>query len=177
MELNGKSCLVIGLGKSGKSAANLIKRSGGSVTFYKDAPFSVDEIKQMKVDGFDYVDIEKRDKMILQGCVDLIVISPSISLQSEVVKIAEKRGIKILTEVELASCFLTATLVGITGTNGKTTTTSLVEKLISSDDKRCFAVGNIGVPLTSLVETLNEKDYIVEELSSFQLEKNEFVKP
>ncbi|MEG1806243.1 MAG: UDP-N-acetylmuramoyl-L-alanine--D-glutamate ligase, partial [Clostridia bacterium] len=177
MELKGKSCLVIGLGKSGKSAANLIKRSGGSVTFYKDSPFSVDEIKRMKVDGFDYVDIEKRDKMILQGCVDLIVISPSISLQSEVVKIAEKRGIKILTEVELASCFLTATLVGITGTNGKTTTTSLVEKLISSDDKRCFAVGNIGVPLTSLVETLNEKDYIVEELSSFQLEKNEFVKP
>lgn len=177
MELKGKSCIVVGLGKSGRAAANLVKEKGGKVTFYKDSPFTVNEIKELRENKFDYVDIEKRDKMILQGEIDCVILSPSISLDAQIVKNAEKNGITILTEPELASCFLKSTLVGITGTNGKTTTTSLVEKLISSDGKRCFAVGNIGIPLTSIVDKLDEKDYIVEELSSFQLEKNEFVKP
>jgi UDP-N-acetylmuramoylalanine--D-glutamate ligase len=108
---------------------------------------------------------------------DLIVVSPGVPWGLPALAAARERGIPVVAEVETASWFLRGRLVGVTGSNGKTTTTSLIGRMLEASGYATFVGGNIGVPLISLVEQTNEESVTVVELSSFQLEGTECLHP
>ncbi len=100
---------------------------------------------------------------------DLVVVSPGVKLDHPQVKCATEHGIEVIGEVELALRRSTNFTIGITGTNGKSTVVSLITHVLNSVGKKAFAVGNIGMPIISLVDKINVEDILVVELSSFQL--------
>ena len=101
---------------------------------------------------------------------DMIVLSPGVPLMSRALIEAQARGIPVISEVELAFRNISAPMIAVTGTNGKTTTTSLLGHLFESAGKRVFVGGNIGIPLINAVGLNPEPDYVIAEISSFQLE-------
>ncbi|MGM0411560.1 MAG: UDP-N-acetylmuramoyl-L-alanine--D-glutamate ligase, partial [Bacillota bacterium] len=102
---------------------------------------------------------------------DLLIVSPGVPLDIEFFEIAKKRNIEIISEIELAYQFTDAKIIAITGTNGKTTTTSLLGKIMKSYyGKKAKIAGNIGIPLISVAPELDSDNYIIAEISSFQLE-------
>ena len=110
--------------------------------------------------------------------VDLIVLSPGVPSDIEIIKKAEKKGIEVISEVELAFRLTNANIIGITGTNGKTTVTSLTGHILKDNlDCNVKTAGNIGKPLISEIHGLTANDWVVVELSSFQLEKIKKFKP
>jgi UDP-N-acetylmuramoylalanine--D-glutamate ligase len=105
---------------------------------------------------------------------DLIVMSPGVPLNLPAVEKSRAKGIPVIGEVELAFRFLRRPLIAITGTNGKTTTTTLIGEMLKGSGKKVFVGGNIGNPLISYVEGPQDDDWVVAEISSFQLEVSEF---
>lgn len=177
MELSGKRVLVVGLGKSGVSAARFLAASGArvSVTDEKKESELSESLSQLK-----HLAIEKHFgghpiEPFLES--DLIVLSPGVPLALETLGKAREAGIPVFAEVELASRFLKDRLVGITGSNGKSTTTALAAHLLASAGIEASACGNIGRPLIEYVETTSEGRVLVVELSSFQLETIESFHP
>ncbi len=108
---------------------------------------------------------------------DLVVMSPGVSIMIRPVIEAQARGIEVISEIELAWRFLRAPLIAVTGTNGKTTTTSLIGALFQAAGKRVFVGGNIGTPLIECCMQSETFDYIVAEISSFQLEAIRHFRP
>lgn len=104
-----------------------------------------------------------------QGC-DLVVVSPGVPMAIAPIKEARDRGIEVISEIELAYNFINAPVIGITGTNGKTTTTTLIGNILESSGKAVFVGGNIGNPLIEYTRRRTEVEYVVAEVSSFQLE-------
>ena len=153
--LDGRTVLVAGMGKSGIAAAELLRRHGAVVRATDDKPKSADILPQ-KEETF--------------TSVDLIVLSPGVPVDIDPVAAARKKGIPIIGEVELAGYFLRGPIAGITGSNGKTTTTALIGHLLKASGIAAQVGGNIGTPPTSMVETSQENQWNVLELSSFQLE-------
>ena len=151
-----KRALIVGNGKSGKSANKLLKKLG-YITYVTD-----DEQKNLSK-------LYKRDRFI--SSLSLIVLSPGISVEHEIVKIAKKYGIDYLCEFELGVLMLNCENVMVTGTNGKTTTTLLATHLLDgSEYENVYMGGNIGIPVTSFSCDSSNKDIAVLEASSFQLE-------
>ncbi|MGM0602485.1 MAG: UDP-N-acetylmuramoyl-L-alanine--D-glutamate ligase [Bacillota bacterium] len=121
-------------------------------------------------------DLGGHSKKVLES--DLIVLSPGVPLDIPILKKAELLNIEIISEVELAYQFCRAKIIAVTGTNGKTTTTDLLGKMLQGMDNRTVkTAGNIGIPFISVVEDLNENDIAVVEVSSFQLEGIKKFKP
>ena len=116
-----------------------------------------------------------REELVLD--VDLIIPSPGVPADAPLLRFARSKGITIWSEIELAYRFLKGRLIGITGSNGKTTTTSLIEHILRSAGWSTILAGNIGTPLISCVEKTSEKTTTVAELSSFQLELIEKFRP
>jgi UDP-N-acetylmuramoylalanine--D-glutamate ligase len=116
-----------------------------------------------------------REKIIQEQ--DLIIPSPGVPADASLLKTARAKGITIWSEIELADRFLSGRLIGITGSNGKTTTTSLIEHILRSAGVQTILAGNIGTPLISCVEQTNDSTTTVVELSSFQLELIESFRP
>src|SRR6266705_2403536 len=102
--------------------------------------------------------------------IDLVVISPGVPSKSIPVRYAERRGVEVIGEIELASRFLLGRIVAITGTNGKTTTTSLIGQMLKDAGMKVQVGGNIGTPLISMIESSHDEGWNVVEVSSFQLE-------
>jgi len=169
MELREKRVLVIGMGRAGTAAAKLLEARGARVTITDKK--GREELKEA------LRKIERRGMGIETGGHplelledrDLIVVSPGVSSNIPLLKRAKEKRIPILGELELASSFLKVPIVAVTGTNGKTTTTTLIGKILKKEGRRVAVAGNIGHPLSSCVG----KDYelIVSEVSSFQLER------
>jgi len=151
---------VIGLGKSGVAAAQLLLQKGGRVVAADDKdlllPDGVGELRRVTPDA-------------LAG-VDLVVVSPGVPLWLPIFIEAAKRGVEIIGEVELASRFIDEPLIGITGTNGKSTTTALCGHLLATVGLRVFVGGNLGNALSNRVLAGGKLDATVCELSSYQLE-------
>lgn len=170
MHLSGKRVVVVGLGASGIAAAKLC-RARGAVTIGMDAMARAKasagvlalerEGVELALGGNDATDLEK---------ADLVVVSPGVPSFAELEN-AEKRGVEVIGEVELAFRCLEheAPIVAIGGTNGKSTTTTLVAELLSAAGKNVFAGGNLGEPLSGHVA--ERFDVIVLEVSSFQMER------
>ncbi len=170
MEFQNKKIVVVGLGKSGMAARNLLVRHGARVTLY-------DGNQNMDVSGLkERVYLGNFDKAEFAE-MDLAVFSPGVPLTIPLAHFFKEHHIPVIGEVELAYLFDRGMVVGITGTNGKTTTTTLVGEIARAYFKNVFVVGNIGTPYTEAAENSSEDSVTVAEISSFQLETIDKFKP
>lgn len=169
---------MFGAGKSGISASRLLRRVGASVILYDgrddiDIDTFEDEIAICKNLEAYLGDFPKEK---LDG-LDLMIISPGIALDNPFVLEVKNKGIPIWGEIELAYRYSKGRIIGITGTNGKTTTTSLVGEILKSYYNQVFVVGNIGNPYTEIALQTTDESLTVIELSSFQLETIDRFRP
>jgi UDP-N-acetylmuramoylalanine--D-glutamate ligase len=176
MNLENKRVLVIGLGLSGVAASQLLARNGAAVC-------AVDDCDNEQL---------RRDSVVLRGLgievrlgtstapdkpFDLVVTSPGVPWTHPVLAAMVERNIPIIGELELGFQHSLCLNIAITGTNGKTTTTELIERLLLDNQHRTMAGGNIGRPLCSLIEKSRELDFLTLEVSSFQLETIRHFRP
>jgi len=170
MDYAGKRVLIVGLARSGMAAAKALNSRGARILAndIKTEGQMKEEAEQLRALGAElYLGI-KPDELVEQ--VDLLVISPAVPIWSTFVQKALSLGKEVISEVELAYRLCKAAIVAITGTNGKTTTTSLVGEIFKEAGKTTHVVGNIGTPFVGKVDEIGEKDIVVAEISSFQLE-------
>ncbi len=158
---------VLGLGKSGIGCANLAVSKGFSV-FASDSG-KKRSYEQMKLNKKVSVEFGKHSEKVLDG--DIIIKSPGLSNDLEILKEAKKRQIPVFSELDFALNFAKPKqVIAVTGTNGKTTTTTLIYEIIKKAYKNTFVAGNIGFAISDVVKKLNNRSILVLELSSYQLE-------
>ena len=170
MELNGKRVLVVGLGRSGVASALFLKAQGARVTV-SDAK-SQDQLREeipALLDQGIAVETGGHGERTFQN-QDLIVVSPGVPVDAAPIAQARALGQPVIGEIELAAAFLPGPIVAITGSNGKTTTTTLIGEILAAGGLKTLVGGNIGTPAISLVERATEETVTVLEVSSFQLE-------
>jgi len=170
MDLTGKKVLVVGIARSGVAAARLLL-SRGALVIANDAKPEAElgeSAAQLREIGA-MLSLGGHPESIFQNA-DLIVVSPGVPPDLPPLEAADKAGIEIISEPELAGRFLRGRIVGVTGSNGKTTVTTLIGELMRAAGAEVIVGGNIGTPLTALVEQSTETSWTVAELSSFQLE-------
>lgn len=164
-----KKLLVVGLGKSGVNSAKLLHKLGADVIVndLKDAP--ADVLKELNAEQIKVI-TGSHPLNLLNG-IDLIVKNPGIPYSNVLIAEALKRKIPIITEPELAFEILDAPMIGVTGTNGKTTTTTLISLMLNQGKSagKAYVAGNIGIPATQVAQEITQNDVMVTELSSFQL--------
>lgn len=172
MDLSGKKVSVIGAAKSGIAAAELLRNAGADVLLSDFGRIDESDVQRLE---HKKITVEQEGHSERVYDVDLCVISPGIPPSAQVVKTMESKGVQIVSEIEIASRFCKARVVGITGTDGKTTTSTLIHRILAADGLRngyrSFSVGNIGVPFSSLAKEMTSRDVAVVELSSYQLER------
>ena len=177
MELKGKKVLVVGLGKSGLAAALFLRRRGAQVTVsdIRSAEALANDIPALLEEG---INVEAGGHGLLTfRRQDLIVVSPGVPLDPPELVQVRNFGLPIIGELELAARFLKGKTLAITGSNGKTTTTTLVGEILQGAGLPTLVAGNIGVPVISLIDDSTDDTWSVLEVSSFQLESTEQFHP
>ena len=170
MDFKGKKVLVCGMARSGISAAFLLNSLGSEVTIQdKKNREELKNLQQFEEKGIRILAGENPDKIALEQ--DLIILSPGVPKDLSFIIEAENKNIPVWSEIELAYRLAKCKIAAITGTNGKTTTTTLAGEMLKSYFSNSCVVGNIGIPFTQKVEELNSNDWVAAEISSFQLEK------
>ena len=186
MELAGSKVTVVGLARSGVAAARLLQAAGALVTVADKKDSS--ELERM------LEQLDRSQVMVNLGggyesaldTADLVVISPGVPYRMDALERVRRRGVKVLSELELASRFLSAPILAVTGTNGKSTTVTLIGKMLQRSGKRVFVGGNLGTALSEAAEQVlhasqaghpDPFDLLVVEVSSFQLETVERFHP
>jgi UDP-N-acetylmuramoylalanine--D-glutamate ligase len=169
MKLSGRDILVVGLARTGLSAANFLIGKGArvSVTDLRTKDELNDRIARLR--GQVRLLLGRHREADFTGA-DMIVLSPGVPSGIPPLMRARERGVPVWSEIELACRFLKGTLIGVTGTNGKTTTTTLIGEMLAASRRPHVVAGNIGVPLLEKLEDATEETVWVVELSSFQLE-------
>ena len=177
MELNGKRVLVVGLGKSGVASALFLKAHGARVTVSdtKSGDDLRNEIPVLLDHGIT-VETGGHGERTFQG-QDLIVVSPGVPIDAPPLAQARSLGESVIGEIELAAQFLPGPIIAITGSNGKTTTTTLTGEIMAAGGFPTLVGGNIGTPAISLAERATRDSVIVLEVSSFQLETIQTFRP
>ena len=177
MELKGKKILVVGLGKSGLAAALFLRRRGAQVTvsdlrsaqaLSKEIPSLLEAGIVVEAGGHGLLTFRRQD---------LIVVSPGVPLSTPELAQVRRLGLPIIGELELAARFLKGKVLAITGSNGKTTTTTLCGEIFSAAALNPLVAGNIGLPVIDVVDRSTEAGWSVLEVSSFQLETTESFHP
>jgi UDP-N-acetylmuramoylalanine--D-glutamate ligase len=177
MELKGKKVLVVGLGKSGLAAALFLRRRGAQVTvsdvrsaeaLAKDIPALLEEGIMVEAGGHGLLTFRRQD---------LIVVSPGVPLNTPELAQVKSFGLPVIGELELAARFLKGSILAITGSNGKTTTTALLGEILAKAGKPTLVGGNIGVPVVALTDESSDASWLVLEVSSFQLETTDTFHP
>jgi UDP-N-acetylmuramoylalanine--D-glutamate ligase len=177
LELKGKKVLVVGLGKSGMAAALFLRHQGAQVTvsdvrsaesLAKEIPALLDEGIMVEAGGHGLLTFRRQD---------LIVVSPGVPLSTPELVQARAFGRPVIGELELAARFLKGSILAITGSNGKTTTTAIAGEILKEGGLPTLVGGNIGVPVVSLIEQSTDDTWSVLEVSSFQLESTEEFRP
>jgi len=177
MELNGKRVLVVGLGKSGVASAIFLKQQGARVTVSDTK--SGDELRNEIPALLDHgitVETGGHGERTFRG-QDLIVVSPGVPVDAPPLVQARSAGEMVIGEIELAAQFLPGPIVAITGSNGKTTTTTLAGEIMTAGGFPTLVGGNIGTPAISLADRAKPETIIVLEVSSFQLETIQTFRP
>jgi UDP-N-acetylmuramoylalanine--D-glutamate ligase len=176
MELKNKRVLVVGLGKSGLAAARFLKSKGARVTVSDARPATL--IAELPVLLDEGISVEAGSHGLLTfRRQDLIVVSPGVPANVPELKQVRAMGMRIIGEMELGAAFLEGEIVAITGSNGKTTTTTLVGEILKASGRPVLVGGNIGTPVTEMVASTTPDTWSVLEVSSFQLETIETFKP
>ena len=176
MELKGKRVLVVGLGKSGLAAARFLKKRGARVTVSDARPATlISELPVLLDEGF-MVEAGSHGLLTFRR-QDLIVVSPGVPANVPELMQVRAMGMHIIGELELGAEYLRGEVVAITGSNGKTTTTTLVGEILKASGRTTLVGGNIGRPVVELAEESTPEAWSVLEVSSFQLETVETFKP
>ncbi len=157
MKLEGINALVVGMEKSGQAVVAFLRARGANVT--------ATDLKPRDIPGF-----RLQSDEVFAAAWNLIVLSPGVPADLPALNAARDRGIDVIGEIELAAPFLRGKIIGITGSNGKTTTTSLTHHILASAGVPAQIGGNIGTPVVAMAETSRDDQWNVIELSSFQLE-------
>jgi UDP-N-acetylmuramoylalanine--D-glutamate ligase len=177
LELKGKKVLVVGLGKSGLAAALFLRRRGAHVTvsdvrsaeaLAKEIPALIEEGIMVETGGHGLLTFRRQD---------LIVVSPGVPLDTPELAQVKHFGLPVIGELELAARFLKGHTLAVTGSNGKTTTTTLLGEILAAGGLPTLVGGNIGVPVVALIDDSADETWSVLEVSSFQLETTEQFHP
>jgi len=177
LELKGKKVLVVGLGKSGLAAALFLRHRGAQVTvsdvrsaeaLAKEIPALIEEGIMVEAGGHGLLTFRRQD---------LIVVSPGVPLDTPELVQVKSFGRQVIGELELAAHFLKGRMLAVTGSNGKTTTTTLLGEILDQAGLPTLVGGNIGVPVVSLIDSSTDETWSVLEVSSFQLESTEQFRP
>ena len=170
MDLHGKKVAILGIGKTGLATARFLAGQGSRIAITDAKPVSAWGEARTTLENLQAeLTVAPYGPEILTDA-DYVIPSPGIHPANPILVEAVRRGIPVLSELELASQFLTTPLVAITGTNGKTTVTSLTGEILRTAGKKVFVGGNIGAPLIGYVDGPQEADWAVVEVSSFQLQ-------
>jgi UDP-N-acetylmuramoylalanine--D-glutamate ligase len=176
MEISGKKISIIGAEKSGIGAAKLIRKFGG-IPFISDSGQEEklkDSISALEELGFDF-EIGKHSDRVF-NC-ELMIASPGVPSNAEVMVKAREKKIKLISEIELASAFCKGNIIAITGSNGKTTTTTLCNYVLNTSGLKSYTAGNIGVAFSEIALDIKENEFVSLEVSSFQLDLIDTFKP
>ncbi len=176
ISLEHKHVLVLGLGKSGVAAAELLRRRGARVLALDDAdsPALQRDAARLKALG---VVVQLAAEEVPETNFDLAVVSPGVPWSNPMLQELNSRKVPIIGEFELGYQHSLCLNIAITGTNGKTTTTELVERVLTAQHFKTLAAGNIGLPVCSVAEQTKDLDFLTLEVSSFQLETIQYFRP
>jgi len=166
----GRVVVVVGLGKSGLAAAKLLHRAGARVRITEQSDresvrILADELRGL---GIEQVELGTHRPSIVEGC-EAVVVSPGVPETADPIQWAQTRGIPVMGEMELAFRFCKAPIVAVTGTNGKSSSVTLIQRILSAAGRRAVACGNLGRPFCDAIPTLTTETIAVVEVSSFQL--------
>jgi UDP-N-acetylmuramoylalanine--D-glutamate ligase len=174
--LQNKQVLVAGLGGSGVAATRLLLRRGAKVMAVDNArtPALKQQACDLEAAG---ATVKLGARVAPDGAFDLAVVSPGLDPRGEMMQDLSRRGIPVIGEFELGYQQSLCPNIAVTGTNGKTTTTELIERVLNHCGRKTVAAGNIGLPVCSVVDQTKELDFLTLEVSSFQLETIQFFRP
>jgi UDP-N-acetylmuramoylalanine--D-glutamate ligase len=177
IELDGKRVLVVGLARTGVATARFCAARGARVTATDDRPAEqlADAVQQLRKIGCTLA--FGGDAITKFAAQDLIVPSPGVPSNHPGLAAARQAGVPVWSEIELAWRFLRGRLIGVTGSNGKTTTTALIGHILAGSGKQVMVAGNIGTPLIAYADQSDDKTMTVAEVSSFQLELIDSFRP
>jgi UDP-N-acetylmuramoylalanine--D-glutamate ligase len=176
MDIKGKRITIIGAIRSGLGAARLVKRAGGIplVSDISDSQKVLDSVKVLDQQKIEY-EIGLHTERIYD--CDLMIVSPGVPLDSPVILRAKEKNIRMIGEVEIAYRFCKGKIIGVTGTNGKTTTTALIEHVFNACGKKTYAAGNIGKAFSEISADVEANEFVSLELSSYQIDLTDKFKP
>src|SRR5215207_4191145 len=163
--VTGRRVVVVGAARSGIAAAELLVRRGARVTVTESRP-TFEQVDRLRAVGI-ALELGGHQTSTVEGA-DLIVTSPGVALEQPVFDAARARGVEMIGELELAWRWLKGPVIAITGTKGKSTTTTLVGRMLRAAGRNVLVGGNIGVPLSAHVEASTDDTFHVVETSSFQ---------
>lgn len=169
---NNKKILVCGMARSGISVSKLLHSNGAIVSIYDKKEINNEELKNLKINI-----ISTESPLELVKNFDILVVSPGLPLTLDFIQEAYKLSIPVVSEIEISSTLTNKTIIGITGTNGKTTCTTLINEIFSANGFDSYAVGNIGLPFSEKIKDEKDNTVYVTELSSYQLESTFTLKP
>ena len=176
MNLKGKKIVVIGMGKTGLATVCFLGRQGTVVIATDEKHPEKWGTAFEQISKGNWLTTGKYSAAILDG-VSMVVPSPGVPPSNEILQAALKNNIPVISEIELAYHFIKVPILAVTGTNGKTTTTTLLGEIITRAGKKVFVGGNIGNPLIEFAGNNQDADFIVAEISSFQLQWIEKFRP
>ncbi|OGQ50269.1 MAG: UDP-N-acetylmuramoylalanine--D-glutamate ligase [Deltaproteobacteria bacterium RIFCSPLOWO2_02_FULL_47_10] len=171
MELKGKKLLVVGFGKSGQATAKYCLEHGANVSVTDEKPLSSFDLSTQALKHLNTFFGSHPSHIFTEA--DIIVVSPGVLPTLDGLNAARKKGIPIIGEMELVFDEIAAPIIAITGTNGKSTVTTLIGEILKEAGKKVLVGGNLGTPLIDLISEIDEArttDYVVLEVSSYQLE-------
>lgn len=177
MKLNNKRFLIVGLGKTGIETLKFLKSKGGLVraTDISALEQLSEEVKELIDAGYEIETGSHSEENLVWA--DVVIPSPGVSFNTPFIQKAIELEKEVISEIELAYRFLKKPIIAVTGSNGKTTTTSIIAQILKRNGKNIFLGGNIGTPLITIAEKDGNLDYLVLELSSFQLQGTKNFKP
>jgi UDP-N-acetylmuramoylalanine--D-glutamate ligase len=175
--VRNKTVTIIGAAKSGQAAARLIVHQGGKAKISDNGPEKLpEEFKHWAAQNDVAIEWNGHTPDFIEAS-DLIVLSPGVPFQAKPAEWARAKGIPIIGEIELAYRFCPRPIIAVTGSNGKTTVSTLIHNVIAESGRRVCLCGNVGFPFADFVRDLSQIDYVVLEISSFQLETIADFKP
>ncbi len=161
----GKKILVLGLARSGAAAVRLLREAGAEVVAADENP----AVSAPDVTGGLPVEIGPFDPCLLDGC-DEVIVSPGVPVDHPFLTEAAQRGVPVVSELELGWRFVRGRVIAVTGTNGKSTTVSMIGEILRESGSPVIVAGNVGLPLSGVARDLGPEGFYVLEVSSFQLE-------